>query len=168
MAAGAPRAGVFFRPNHRAVKQTSHAVGSVAPFFLPRRQGRKAPRGAPVAPACRNPGRPGDQDAMAPRRPGRISWARPLLKFYEPATPLLKFYEPASTTAQCPEARRPGCRMARRPGDLETRRPGDQETRKPNGQETRTARVPKARRPGCRMARRPGWHSSKTTIISNT
>ena len=178
MAAGAPRAGVFFRPNHRAVKQTSHAAYSVAPFFLPRRQGRKAPwspgerpapgktraAGAPEAPACRNPGQPGDQDAMAPRRPGRISW-------------------PGDQAAESPEARRPRCRMTggpetrmandRRPGDqggegpetrmAKSRRPGDQETRvandrRPGDPETR---VTNARRPGDPETRRPGGIQTK-------
>ena len=158
MAAGAPRAGVFFRPNHRAVKQTSHAANSVAPFLLPRRQGRKAPwspgerpapgkthaAGAPEAPACRNPGQPGDKDALAPRRPGGISWACPLIKFL----------------LACPETRLPGGRETRVPNG---RRPGDRETGWPGW-----------RMPGDQAARRPGDRDNfrcviqiKSGIISN-
>ena len=128
------------------------------PSFLPRRQGRKAPwspgerpapgkthaAGAPEAPACRNPGQPGDQDGLAPRRPGGISWACPLIKFL----------------LACPETRLPGGRETRVPNG---RRPGDRETGWPGW-----------RMPGDQAARRPGDRDNfrcviqiKSGIISN-
>ena len=140
------------------------------PSFLPRRQGRKAPwspgerpapgktraAGAPEAPACRNPGQPGDQDALAPRRQGGISWACPNY--------LLKFYEHAHIIA-----RRPGCRMAWRPGrpgdpgGREAGRPGGQGGGWPEARETRVGDGREARETG-----RPGGIQTKTLIISNT
>lgn len=107
-------------------------------------QGKRVPRGHPRPPACRNPGQPGDQDGLAPRRPGGISWACPLIKFL----------------LACPETRLPGGRETRVPNG---RRPGDRETGWPGW-----------RMPGDQAARRPGDRDNfrcviqiKSGIISN-